>query len=150
MKQSRDMRGRGFTLIELMIVIAVLAILAAVALPSYRNSVQKSQRAEARGVLLEASQYMQRFYSQNDRYDQDRAGNAAAIPGPLATVPRGSASSGANYLVSFSGTPTVAGFTIQAVPRGSMASDKCGTLSLDNVGRRTASGSGASVDECWK
>jgi type IV pilus assembly protein PilE len=145
------MRSRGFTLIELMIVVAIVAILGAVALPSYRSSVQKSQRAEARGALLETAQFMQRFYSQNDRYDQDRAGTAIAIPGPLATVPKGSSSTNANYLLSFSGTPTVSGFTVQAVPRsgGTMASDACGTLSLDNVGRRTVSGS-MSVADCWK
>ena len=80
------MRSRGFTLVEIMIVVAIVAILGAVALPSYRSSVLKSQRAEARGVLLETAQFMQRFYSQNDRYDQDRAGAAVAIPGPLATV----------------------------------------------------------------
>ncbi len=144
------MRVRGFTLIELMIVVVVVAILAAVALPSYRSSVQKAQRAEARGALLEASQFMQRFYSQNDRFDQDRAGTAVALPGPLLTVPRGSTGTAANYQLSFSGTPTISAFTIQAVPVNTMSSDKCGTLGLDNVGRRTASGAGASVSDCWK
>ena len=145
------MRSRGFTLVEIMIVVAIVAILGAVALPSYRSSVLKSQRAEARGVLLETAQFMQRFYSQNDRYDQDRAGASVAIPGPLATVPKGiTPTVGANYVVSFSGSPTVAGFTVQAVPQGAMASDACGTLSLDNVGRRDRTGTSTSVSDCWK
>lgn len=54
------MRARGFTLIELMIVVAIVAILAAVAYPSYRDSISKSRRAEARAQLMDAVQYMQR------------------------------------------------------------------------------------------
>ena len=68
------MRNRGFTLIELMIVVAIVAIISAVALPSYNNSIAKSRRAEARGQLLETAQFMQRFYSQNDSFSQDRGG----------------------------------------------------------------------------
>lgn len=72
------MRARGFTLIELMIVVAIVAILAAVAYPSYRDSISKSRRAEARAQLMDAVQYMQRFYSQNDRYDQTNAATPVA------------------------------------------------------------------------
>ena len=75
----------GFTLIEVMIVVAIVAILSAIAFPSYQESVRKSKRADARTQLLEASQHMQRFYSQNDRYDQanDAAGTAVALPATL-------------------------------------------------------------------
>lgn len=145
------MKNRGFTLIELMIVVAIVAIISAVALPSYRDSVAKSRRAEARGQLLETSQFMQRFYSQNDSFSQDRAGVAVAVPAALATVPKTAASGAGTYSISFSGTPTVATFTVQAVPRtgGSMAADKCGSLVLDNTGRRTVTGTGT-VEDCWK
>ncbi|WP_375122151.1 type IV pilin protein [Variovorax sp. WS11] len=61
-------RQRGFTLIEVMIVVAIVAILSAIAYPSYLESVRKSKRAEARAQLMEAAQYMQRFYSQNDSF----------------------------------------------------------------------------------
>ena len=146
-----DMKSRGFTLIELMIVVAIVAIVSAVALPSYNNSIAKSRRAEARGQLLEAAQYMQRFYSQNDSFSQDRAGNAVAVPTGLATVPKTAAAGANTYSISYSATPTVASFTVQAVPRagGPMAADKCGSFLLDNTGRRTISGTGT-VDECWR
>ena len=65
--QTRRRQG-GFTLIEVMIVVAIVAILAAIAYPSYLESVRKSKRAEARAQLMEAAQYMQRFYSQNDSF----------------------------------------------------------------------------------
>lgn len=146
------MRVRGFTLIEVMITVAIVAILAAVALPSYREQVAKSRRAEARGQLLETAQFMQRFYSQNDRFDQTRAGVASAIPANLARVPR-EVSSGQSYAISFSGTPTISTFTVQAVPLGAMATDKCGSLLYDNTGRRSITAvvtSAVTVDVCWK
>lgn len=147
----QHMKYRGFTLIELMIVVAIVAIISAVALPSYKNSIAKSRRAEARGQLLETAQFMQRFYSQNDSFSQDRAGNAVAVPTALATVPKTAAAGAGTYNISFSGTPTVATFTVQAAPRagGPMATDKCGSLLLDNTGRRTISGT-VTVEECWR
>ena len=146
-----DMKSHGFTLIELIIVVAIVAIVSAVALPSYNNSIAKSRRAEARGQLLEAAQFMQRFYSQNDSFSQDRAGNAVAMPSGLATVPKTAAAGAGTYSISYSATTTVATFTVQAVPRagGPMAADKCGSFLLDNTGRRTISGTGT-VDECWR
>jgi len=146
------MQAKGFTLIEVMITVAIVAILAAVALPSYRDQVAKSRRAEARGQLLETAQFMQRFYSQNDRYDVDRANNAIALPANLTRVPR-EASSGQTYSISFSGTPTVSTFALQAVPHGGMASDKCGGLVYDSTGRRSITAvitSAVTVDVCWK
>ena len=145
------MKKNGFTLIELMIVVAIVAIITAVALPSYRDSVAKSRRAEARGQLLETAQFMQRFYSNNDRYNQDRAGTAVAIPAELAQVPKGAASAVATYSISFTATPTISAFSIQAVPRatGPMNADKCGTLILDNAGRRSVTGV-ITVADCWK
>ncbi|WP_439844578.1 type IV pilin protein, partial [Aeromonas veronii] len=63
---------RGFTLIELMIVVAVVAILAAIAYPSYNNYMAAAKRAEAKAVLLEAAQYLEREFTANGNYD---AGN---------------------------------------------------------------------------
>lgn len=146
------MQSRGFTLIEVMITVAIVGILAAVALPSYREQVDKSRRAEARGQLLETAQFMQRFYSQNDRFDQTRAGVAVAVPANLARVPR-EASSAQNYAIGFAGTPTISTFTLQAVPQGAMAADKCGGLVYDNTGRRSITAvvtSAVTVDVCWK
>jgi type IV pilus assembly protein PilE len=145
------MKSRGFTLIELMIVVAIISIIAAVALPSYKESVAKSRRAEARGQLLETAQFMQRFYSQNDSFSQDRAGTAVVVPTALATVPKTAAAGAGTYGIGFSGSPTLSTFTVQAVPisPGPMSADKCGSLLLDNTGRRTISGT-VTVDECWR
>lgn len=142
---------RGFTLVELMIVVAIVGIISAIALPSYQSSVAKSRRAEARAQLLETVQFMQLFYSQNDRFDQSRAGVAVAIPASLSQIPRGAAVGSQTYTIQFTGTPTIAAYTIEAVPRsgGPMSSDACGTLRLSSVGTRTVTGSQSAAD-CWK
>jgi prepilin-type N-terminal cleavage/methylation domain-containing protein len=67
---------RGFTLIELMITVAIVGILAAVAYPSYREYVAKSRRAEAQALLMQSSQWMERFYAENFSYSANTAGVA--------------------------------------------------------------------------
>lgn len=69
-------RIAGFTLVELMIVVAVVGVLTAIALPSYTSYVARARRADARAQLLQVAQFMQRFYAANDRFDQDRAGTS--------------------------------------------------------------------------
>lgn len=157
MRTDPPRRLAGFTLIEVMIVVAIVAILAAIAYPSYLDSVRKSKRADARAQLMEVSQYMQRFYSQNDRYDQanDAGGTATTLPAALTTVPKGAAIGKQDYTIGFqSNTLTARGFTLEAVPRagGPMASDKCGTLRINNVGRRTVNGAsgGMTAETCWR
>ncbi|WP_371327001.1 type IV pilin protein [Polaromonas sp. YR568] len=157
MKEEGRMRQCGFTLIELMVVVAILAILAAIAYPSYRDSVNKSRRAEARAQLLDAAQYMQRFYSQNDRYNMTNAATpvAVALPAPLQVSPKGAAAGTQTYDIGFAPVSlTQTGFVLQAVPRagGPMARDKCGTLQINQVDRRTVTGNtgGTSAESCWR
>lgn len=142
---------RGFTLIELMIVVAITAILAAIAYPSYQEYVRKSRRAEARAQLLETVQYMQRFYSQNDRFDQAIGSDVQmTLPSGLQSVPK---SGTPTYQVSFvANTLTRTAFTLQAVPTGPMSGDKCGTLTINNIGRKgvTLASSGMTADACWR
>ena len=149
------MTQRGFTLIEIMVVVAIVLTLSAIAMPSYTEHVKRSKSAEAKAQLLETAQFMQRFYSQNDSYAQTRAGVAVAIPDALARVPRTTATGSENYTISL-GAPaaTVATFVIRAVPRtgGSMASDKCGSFTLNQAGQRGVIGNaaGSTADSCWK
>ena len=138
----------GFTLIEAMITVAIIAILAAVAYPSYEEYVRRGQRAEARTTMLEAAQYMQRFYAANDRYDTQRDGRTAvALPSSLATSP----SSGTKrYDISLRAVDSTS-YTLQAVPAGSMVGDRCGTYTLTSTSARgVTSGATATVAECWK
>jgi type IV pilus assembly protein PilE len=149
------MHQRGFTLVEIMVVLAIVMTLAAIAMPSYTENIKQSKRAEAKAQLLEAAQFMQRFYSQNDSYAQTRAGVAVAVPDALARVPRTAAAGSQNYTISFATPgPTTATFTLQAAPRvgGSMAGDKCGTYTLTQAGQRGVSGNaaGTTADSCWK
>lgn len=142
---------RGFTLIELMIVVAVVAILAAIAYPSYQDSVRKSRRADAKAVLLEAAQWMERFYTENNRYDQSRATPpvAVALPAGLAASPKEGATK--YYNLSFSGAVGQNSYTLQAVPTGAQSSDGCKTLTLTNTGARGLTDSPTkTVDECWR
>lgn len=147
----------GFTLIELMVTVAIVAILASIAIPSYQEYVRRARRAEATAGLLDAAQYMQRFYSQNDRYDQTKAATpvATVLPAALTRIPTGAAAGSENYTIGFvPNSLTADAFNLQAVPRSGsmMASDKCGTFQLNSVGRRQISGgaSGTTVTDCWK
>lgn len=157
MKNTIYLKTAGFTLIELMIVVAVVAILAAIAYPSYQDSIRKSKRADARAGLMDAAQYMERFYSQNDRYDQANNASATptALPAALTVVPKGAASGKQDYTIQFqTGTLKARSYTLEAVPQAGsiMASDKCGTLRINNVGQRTVNGASGGMDaaSCWR
>ncbi len=144
----------GVTLIELMVVVMIVGILAAVAYPSYQDSVRRGNRAEARSVLLEASQFMERNYTTANRYDLDSAGVALALPCALTTSPKSTLVGGVctaptslkyNIAPAYGTAPSQT-FTLSAVPTGSMAGDTCGTLTLSNTGLK---GAGGSVADCW-
>lgn len=142
-------KTRGFTLIEVMIVAAVIAILAAVAYPSYQQSVAKTRRSAAQGCLVEMAQFMERFYTTNMRYDQTAAATPVAVALPNSAC---KADLTNFYTFSFSsGQPTQTTYTLQAVPQSAQATvdAKCGTLTLTQAGTKGKTGT-ASVGECWK
>jgi type IV pilus assembly protein PilE len=137
----------GFTLIELMIAVAVVAILASVALPNYQQYVLRTNRAEAKTVLLEAAQLMERNYSEANRYDTNTAGDSIAL-----SVTQAPKTGTAKYKISFTtGSPTTSTYTIQAVPQESQANDTCGTLTLNHLGQQGASGvsDSSAIADCW-
>lgn len=145
----------GFTLIELMIVVAIVAILASIALPSYSSYIKRANRADARTQLLQVAQFMQRFYAANDSYAADRAGTAVidVVPGNLKQSP---ADTTALYTLSIPAA-TASAFTLKMNPvsGGKMANDECGSFTLTSVGVRGVevggtAGSTTLRDKCWK
>lgn len=122
--------ARGFTLIEMMIVVAVIGILSAIAIPSYFEYVARANRAEAKAQLLEAAQFMQRFYSLHNAYDMERDGRTqVALPVSLTRSPR---TGSVRYNISIESSSATA-FVLRATP---VAQDRCGAFRLDNLGRR--------------
>jgi len=147
--RSRDRwrSSAGFTLIELMIVVAIIAILTAIAYPVYTSYIMKTRRVAAEGCLSEYANYMERYYTTNLRYDQDAAATANALPAiDCATTQQ----TGVNYSYTLPAVSATA-YTVQAAPVAGSPQAKdtlCGTLSLDQKGTRTVNGSGT-VDQCW-
>lgn len=132
-------RQRGFTLLELMIVVAIVAILAAIAYASYADQVMRSRRAAAATCLQQAAQFMERYYTTNLTYAN-------------ATAPTCDSEVLAHYSApAFVGTPAGKTYTLQIVPSGAQASrdTKCHTLSINQQGVRTKSGTATSVTDCW-
>ena len=128
----------GFTVIELMVVVAIVGIIAAVAVPSYQQHIVRSRRAQAASCMQEFSQFMERFYTTNLRYDQDTAGNAVALPALACTAENKLDS---HYTLSFDGAVAARTYKLKAVPKGVQATkdSACGTLMLDQAGKRTTS-----------
>jgi type IV pilus assembly protein PilE len=146
---------RGFSLIELMIVVAIVGILAAIAYPAYTKYIQRSRRAEAQAVLLEAAQFMQRFYAANNSYAKQLDGTTnVALPSSLNRSPK-DPNSPQSYAISVVSTGTDAvtatSFMLQAVPTTgtAAANDPCGTLTLKHTGVKGVA-QGATVKDCWK
>lgn len=153
MTSFQKYKVRGFTLIELMIVVAVIGILAAIAYPSYTSQIAKGRRADARVQIASAQQWTEKFYSENYNYATDTAGNASTTAfnaQPFRTSPR-VGDGGALYQLTLTVPSTSQSYTITAAPvtGTSMAADPCGSFTLTNTGRRGVTGT-MDVLSCWK
>ncbi len=137
---DRRSRGRrrvaGFTIIELMIAVAIVGILAAIAYPSYQESVRKGRRGQAKADLVEAAQIAERYRTINRTYENLSVGAGAGHQIRPYSPKETTAAAAAHYELSVSGTPDQNTFKVIATPRNSQVGDRCGVLSIDHLGAK--------------
>lgn len=137
-------RVEGFTLIELMIVVAIVGILAAIAYPAYQDQVRKTRRADAQGALVELAQFMERIYTQNNTYKPGGANPAL----PFAESPKDGTTK--YYDLAFQANAGTS-YTLRATPKNGQAGD--GYLELDHTGAkrwdRDNSGGTSASEASW-
>lgn len=124
---------KAFTLLELMIVVAIVGILASVAIPSYQESVRKSRRSDATGALLVLANKMERLFTVNNSY-----ATATSVAGDNTDY----------YTLSITKNATT--YTLAAAPTTGSAQvgDSCGTLTLTHTGVK-GQASGYTAADCW-
>ena len=124
----------GFTLIELMISVAIVGIIASIAYPSYQNSIQKSHRSGGQAALLNLVNVMERRFTEKNYYDDPAGIDPLPIPNPTP------------YYAITINPVTATTYTLQATPIAGTGqeSDPCGTLQIDNFGNKIAATTG-----CW-
>lgn len=137
---------KGFTLIELMVTVAIVGILAAIAYPSYNNHVRKTKRAEGKTRLLQVAQLQERWFTEKNTYTT----NVASLLGVAGTVYSSSTNdpnSGYQITAASAAAPaTIANsFVLTATAQNDQVNDTCGNLTLSSTGQKTATGAGS----CW-
>lgn len=142
---NRYRAHNGFTLIELLITMAIIAILVAVALPSYREYVRRTARADAKIILMENAQFMERNFTEAGRYDKDASGGTTVLP--LTVSPRDGGT--ANYTITLQAAQTTFALSANPVAGGLMDGDVCGTLTLNQLGQKGVTGGSQDTATCW-
>lgn len=138
---ERPASCRGFTLIELMIAVAVVAILVSIAYPAYDDSIRKSRRGQAKADMAELAQRAERWHTVNNTY----VGFWASVPADQRVSPR----TGGTAAYAISEAEAANTFTLTATPQGGQTKDTaCGTLTINQAGQKTRSGTGA-MSTCW-
>ncbi|WP_415892731.1 type IV pilin protein [Neptuniibacter sp. PT8_73] len=130
-------KNAGFSLIELMIAVAILGIIVSIAYPSYQSYLRDSRRADAEGVLVEMAQWMERRYTVDGSYNE---GGTPTLP--IQQSPRDGA---IHYVISISAIGSES-FTLTATAQGAQNQDDCGHLSITQTGAKTVTGGGR---KCW-
>ena len=148
---TRARCAAGVTLLELLITLAILGILTAIAVPSYRSYVVRANRTDAKAALMSAAEALERCYTRNNSYvdapPNAPCATASSLPYTVAT---------GDYQISADPGPpaphsgiNAQGFALIATPLGPQAQDlTCGSFTLDDTNQRGVTGRGAAAD-CW-
>jgi type IV pilus assembly protein PilE len=149
--QPKHQPARGFSLIELLIVVVIAAILLSIAVPSYTEYVKRGKRAQARSVLLQAGLAMQRTFATYDSYASDRSGNLVSLPAALQQSPQNAAPASADYVIDATkGHVSDSSFLLVFKPVNTMAGDRCGSFTLDETGARDVLDATENRSTCWR
>ena len=125
---------RGFTLIELMITVAIIAILAAVAYPSYQQQIRKGKRGQAKAEIMDMTQQLERRYTTDRDYTKLTTICEQTLQSPVSGT----------QMYEIKPVCTASTYTITAVPKNAQAADTCGTLTVSQTGAKTPTTAG-----CW-